>query len=245
MTAQIHSLHSASVPHQHHLVLFYEDGAFPEITVADYLWEGLAAEECVITASSAANTRLLRTRLAALGADIEALEQSGRLIMFDGHALLDSFMADTLPNRERFFEVVGGAIDDAIAVSPTPACRAFGEMVRILVDDGNIDGAIQLERYWNDLLASRNCRLYCAYPMHQFAHASLAEPFLHICNAHGHVRPVPIGSHKHHDHDSHGRCMASLQQQARALQTDIAQRREVEAELKRHRDHLVVSQFGF
>ena len=44
----------------------------------------------------------------------------------------------------------------------------FGEMVALLWADGNKEGAIRLERLWNDLAHTNSFALHCAYPRNGF-----------------------------------------------------------------------------
>jgi hypothetical protein len=107
-------------------------------------------------------------------------------------------MINGMPDRERFMAAIGSVITEAAAESRS--VRAFGEMVALLWDDGNVAGAIALEALWNELAGSQEFSLYCAYPMASLAgnndlaalhevcahHSSLVAP-----RSYGSLRPAP------------------------------------------------------
>ena len=71
-------------------------------------------------------------------------------------------MRDGTPDPVAFASVIGAALDDLTGSGPV---HAFGEMVALLWDEGNVTAAIELESLWNDLAEHRTFSLYCAYSM--------------------------------------------------------------------------------
>ncbi len=210
-----------------HFVHFYEEGAFPAGAVADFLWEGLRADESAIIIASPEHARALKDPLAARGAALDALERRGRLVVLDARKTLESVLCGRTPDRALLLSVVGRILDRAAAASPSGRVRAYGELVATLADEDSVAvslgrGMRELERLWNEMVSTRPCRLYCAYPIRLFAHRSLAGAFADVCDAHDQVIPVLTWL------DSHGdgaRAIAVLQQQACALQEALARER--------------------
>ena len=60
-----------------HLVHFYEDGAFPDVFVADFLWDGLEAGDSLVIIAIPEHVRAMRERFALRCVAVEALERSG------------------------------------------------------------------------------------------------------------------------------------------------------------------------
>jgi signal transduction histidine kinase len=212
-----------------HVVHFYEERAFPDASIADFLWAGLQAGDGVVMLTTAEHRTALDRSLTALGANVGALEQAGRLRQRHAHETMRAFMAGDLPDAARFRNLVGGLIDEVAAAAPSGQVRGYGECVALLADEQKLAASIEVERLLNDVLATRRCAFYCAYPLQLFAHESLAEPFLRLCDAHTEVIPacsLDDGPARH------GRCVAALEQQARALEEQVAERRRAEASLR-------------
>jgi hypothetical protein len=69
--------------------------------------------------------------------------------------------------------------------------RAYGEMVALLWDAGNVAGAIELEALWNDLLDDVRFGLFCAYPSASVAGHGDVEASRRVCDLHTSVISVP------------------------------------------------------
>jgi DcmR-like sensory protein len=131
----------------------------------------------------------LVSALAASGLDCSVLETQGRLRFHDTQNLLDSFMVDGFPDREKFFSVVGALVDESrqSAWNAQRGVTVFGEMVAVLWEQGNHVAALQLEALWNDLLYDREFHLHCAYPRKLFRSSHDGALMRAICDVHSHV----------------------------------------------------------
>jgi hypothetical protein len=164
-----------------HFVQLYEEPEALAGAVAEYIGAGLArGEGAVIIARPENRTRFVATlerRGLAAGEMIEA----GQLKLFDAAATLERFMANGAPAWTSFHELIGGVIADLRLQYPT--VRAYGEMVDILWQAGNREGAIRLEEYWNELGKLQTFSLFCAY---RLSHLDADES---ICRVHTHLVP--------------------------------------------------------
>src|SRR5581483_7686374 len=88
-----------------------------------------------------------------------------------------------------FDEVVGGVVRRAARRGG--GVRAYGEMVALLWGAGDVLGAIELERLWNDLAREQEFALLCAYPAASVAHPDRREAFCEVCDLHTAVLPSP------------------------------------------------------
>ena len=143
-----------------HAVFLYEDDAELVALLASFVADGVACGEVCLVVATDAHLAGLRQRLVITGMT-DALD-SGLLVEFDAEALLRSFMYDDWPDPDLFDLAVGGALRSRLADGV--AVRAFGEMVGLLTEQGNLPAALQLEKLWDGLQLQHRFALLCAYP---------------------------------------------------------------------------------
>jgi len=152
-------------------------------------------------------------------------------VPLDAAETLARITSDGWPDPVKFGEIVGGTVGRAAAVSPAGHVVAFGEMVALLWAEGRRDAAIRLEELWNELAKSHSFALLCAYPIAAFgAHADGAK-FASVSDLHGEVLPTEAFTDLGEEVDRL-RAVASLQQKAAALESELARRLTLEQELK-------------
>jgi signal transduction histidine kinase len=231
MTASpLTAVRESAMSGHNHAVQFYESEDFLRDSVADFIGNGLVAAEPVIVIATEEHRNAFAGALAARGLDVTEATSSGDLVMFDARETLATFMAGSMPDPERFLNSVGGVI--GTTARGRQQCRAYGEMVDLLWRDGNPEGAIRLEELWNDLAEHYTFNLLCAYPMGNFYSESHAANFEHVCRTHSHVFPAESFSAKSTDAKALAREVAVLQQQARALTSEIEHRKDLEKALR-------------
>ena len=102
---------------------------------------------------------------------------------------------------------------------------------------GKAEAAIRLEQLWNDLGKTRVFSLHCAYPIASFGHEQDTETFLKICAEHSGV--IPSESYTELiSEEERLRNISQLQQRALALESEKAQRKEVQDSLQRRESEL-------
>jgi anti-sigma regulatory factor (Ser/Thr protein kinase) len=144
-----------------HLVHFYEaDEDLAERTGA-YLREALDADGVAIAIASEPHLLAIRRRLTALATPWQDAIQDARLILLDARATLDKLLIDGAVDRHAFRREVGSLVRGACRRHSV--VRAYGEMVDLLWQAGDIPGAIELETVWNELMAEVPFTLLCAY----------------------------------------------------------------------------------
>lgn len=87
---------------------------------------------------------------------------TGPRLILDAAETLAKFMVDGVPDPDAFESAVGTVVRRAADGGGT--ARAYGEMVAVLWEAGNVTGAMELERLWNALLDDVDLSLLCAYP---------------------------------------------------------------------------------
>lgn len=212
-----------------HIVQFYESDEFLANTVGDFLAEGIQAGEAAIAVATVLHRDAIRERLRVARLNVVAAEASGQYVAFDAAELLASFMDNGAPNPDRFAEIVGGLL--ARKTKQYRRVRVFGEMVALLAMEGNHSATIRLEQLWNELRGSHSFSLLCAYPMHRLGGQALAATFDQICAEHCAVIPAEDYTALTQPNQRRS-AVAALQQKARWLEVEIADRQKVEERLR-------------
>jgi signal transduction histidine kinase len=217
--------------HRDHAVQFYEDEGFLVNAVSRYLEPSLAARQPVLIIATKQRRQAFVDRLKTLGVDAEAAERDRVLGLVDARAALEDFMVDGMPDEGRFDATVGGLVRGCRLAFPSVPLRAYGEMVDLLWQDSKPDAAIRLEELWNQLAATHDFSLLCAYAMSRFAGSLHAKGFAEVCARHADVRPADGMPHVE-ETDTRSREVARLQQRARALEAEIEHRKRLEQALR-------------
>src|SRR5437879_6251148 len=132
-----------------HVVGFYrrDDELLSAITT--FLTAALAGGGAAVVIATPAHRAALDAALASEGFSIDAMRGRGCYLSLDARETLDAFMRDDKPDPVAFASVLGPVFEK---LSETDgAVHAFGEMVALLWDEGNVAAAIELESLWNDL----------------------------------------------------------------------------------------------
>jgi len=221
---------ATETPHAH-VVQFYEDESFLCDTVASFLTDGLNAGHPAVVIATASHRDGFKKSLRSKGVDVDRACRAGQVEFLDARETLTGFMRDSMPDDGLFRQQVGGAIERRLRATSSAPLRAYGEMVDLLWRDGNAEAAVRLEELWNELATTLPFTLMCAYPMGSFYKEAHAPLFEAICRTHSHV--IPVESYlKAVDDVERSREISRLQQRARALEAEIAHRRELEAALR-------------
>jgi PAS domain S-box-containing protein len=227
---RIHREPLFSAPHPGHMVQFYDDDQYLVRTVSEFLASGLAAGQSLVVIATEEHRKAFAQRLEARGFDVRRTTATGRLTLLDAREMLSSFMVDASPDADRFLARIGGVVRASAEQSEHSCVCAYGEMVDLLWKDGNIAAAVRLEELWNELAATHSFSLLCAYAMGNFGRTDHGVSFAAICNQHTRVAPTE----RFTEADDKGRMLevSLLQQRARALESEIEFRKNLERELR-------------
>jgi MEDS: MEthanogen/methylotroph, DcmR Sensory domain len=179
-------------PEEHVVQLYGKDDRLLTQNVSRYLSEGLRRGDGLLVIATAGHRGSLVRQLNQERAYSRAVLE-GRLAFLDAEATLGRFMIDGEPDKGRFESVVGEALERVRSRAVHTGIRAYGEMVGVLWEAGQVAAAARLEELWNQLLKSSDVSLYCAYPIDvlspEFHHASVDA----LMCAHTHVIPTDNG----------------------------------------------------
>jgi len=208
-----------------HFAQVYEDDAVLLEAVSSYVQQGLQSTAAALVIATREHLDALKRmwRDAWVG-DAAAREQ---LILIDAQQMLARLLdGERMPQREAFMRHVAPLI--ARATERFPHVVAFGEMVSLLWNGGNLDGAIRLEDYWNELAQRHHFTLFCAYKLQDCAAAAHITPFDAVCARHHRVIPAESARL---DCEDPLRVIARLQQRSQVLEHEMQRGREAEERL--------------
>lgn len=171
-----------------HLVQFYDaEPATLVANVAGFIDEGLGRGDSVVIIATPEHGDAF---MSALGMSRDRRDvRARRLVILDAEATLALFMTDGKPDWRRFEHVVGGTIRGLRRANPDAGIRAYGEMVGLLWARGEVEAAVQLEKFWNVLLGGKEFTLFCGYPIDVFADEFHTGRVHDVLCTHTHVIP--------------------------------------------------------
>ena len=173
-----------------HVVQFYERDADLVARAGEYLRDALREGGVAIVIATEAHRDAFEAHLRDTGVDVAAACDDGTLVLLDAAATLAGFTRGGRVDRDAFFEVIGGVVRSA-AASGRPV-RAYGEMVALLWEAGDVTAAIDLETHWNELATEVPFALYCAYRSESVSGHEHADALAAVCHLHSAVVPTPV-----------------------------------------------------
>jgi hypothetical protein len=167
---------------QVHAVRFYRDVESLSSSVTRFIVAGVAWNQpTLIIATPQHRTAILASL--GQGLDTVALQQAGGLVCRDAEELLDSFMIGDMPDEDLFMRRVQPGLA-AMAGVEGRVVRAYGEMVDVLCQRGQIEAALRLEDLWNVLARKHELAMLCGYSMEGRYGAGDID---RICSRHSHL----------------------------------------------------------
>ena len=168
-----------------HLVEFYETEQFLVDSVTDYVVPALLEDGRAIVVATPEHRAAFAEVIAARGVDLDSAVYHRRYLAIDAAGMLEMFMVDGMPDRERFRSIVTSLIEPRAFGGRD--VRVYGEMVALLWAAGDVTSTIALEDLWNELALQHAFSLFCGYPISTFD-VQARSVFEHICGQHSTVR---------------------------------------------------------
>jgi anti-sigma regulatory factor (Ser/Thr protein kinase) len=151
----------AAIANPVHRVTFYDDDGDLAADLAGHFGAHLSAGGGAIVIASQTHRHALSVAFEGRGLSTRSIERAGRYVAVDAATTLAGFMDGDAPDPDLFTSTVG-ALVERMAVEGQPLL-AFGEMVGLLWEQGNIAAALALEDMWNQLSARHAFGLLCGY----------------------------------------------------------------------------------
>jgi hypothetical protein len=167
-----------------HDVQFYRSDAFLVRRVVEFLARGARIGQPLVVVATEEHRRAIEAGLRREGFEVEDALNAGEVVWLDARETLSSFMVGPRPDRDRFLSLAGKLFDRVLRKRSYLIVRAYGEMVDLLLKDGNPDGAIALEALWNELGNAYPYSLLCGYSVDNFLHEAGAGEVRRVCEQH-------------------------------------------------------------
>lgn len=168
-----------------HICQFYENTDHLADSICDYVVPGITRGDGIILVATKANLEKFQAVLENRSIDVHRVRSNQNLIMLDAHETLNSFMVNGMPDADKFENTIAKQMLEF--KTKFPRIRAFGEMVNILWENNNLEGALKLEGMWTQLNARIGFSLMCGYSNKKFKNKLNIEALNAICAAHTHI----------------------------------------------------------
>jgi anti-sigma regulatory factor (Ser/Thr protein kinase) len=165
-----------------HSVHFYEHDWELARTVSGYLVDAVDSGAVAVVLATEAHGRAFAAELASAGIDADEASHSGTLVLLDAAATMAKFMPGGRIDARACRRVLDAIVSDAAATGRP--VRAYGEMVALLWEAGDILAAIELEKLWNELGREHRFALLCAYRHQSGWGSERTEALRQICHQH-------------------------------------------------------------
>ena len=176
-------------PHDH-IVQLYQDHDFLNSAVCRYIGAGLANGDRIILFPTLTHWNAFRQRLETEGVNVQAARERGQLTVVDAHELLPRFMRDAMPDPNVFNAVIGDVFRQACAGGSYEKLRAWGELVNILWERGDVAASMNLEDLFDQLNQKIGIAMFCSYVMDNFNGDVHAHMLPRLGTNHSHLIPV-------------------------------------------------------
>ena len=173
---------------EHSLQLFDSIDSRAE-AVSGFVREGLIRGEVVLLVITEEHWDAVVRRLHAAHVPVKATQSTGQLVVRDAFGAMLLFRRDGRLDRHLFERTAGSLVRRL--KNAGNRVRIYGEMVDLLVSEGDYRGAAELEEFWNALATDELFTLFCGYSAAHFGHPSHADALGTICRSHTHVRTHP------------------------------------------------------
>jgi anti-sigma regulatory factor (Ser/Thr protein kinase) len=176
-----------------HALYFYERESELISNVGAYVLEGIKNGEVAVLIATPGHREGITEELRGLGVDVAGARRDGLVSELDAATTLSSLMRDGSIDRDFFCDVIGQVMREAVGTGRP--VRAYGEMVTLLWEAGDVLAVLELESLWNELQNELSFSLLCAYPNRSDPETELSDTLGEVCGLHSHVlgsvRPEP------------------------------------------------------
>lgn len=177
--------HAATITHSHE-VAFYADDSSAVDGYARFIKSSLEVGNAVIVVVTESHRASLLPKLEADGVDVPAAVEQGRYIPLSAADTLFSLMVNDMPDPVRCTKTIGDLILAAARGVKGEHARVevCGEIAPTLLSNGNAEGAIKLERLWDEITRGYGVHTLCGYLSGAFQHQETDRVFERICAEH-------------------------------------------------------------
>jgi PAS domain S-box-containing protein len=147
-------------------VQLYESDAVLVDSISDFIRSGLQSGAGAIVMATQEHLHEVQKRWWRAGFDFASLREKKQLVLLDAVGLLEQFLIDGEPDRDRFFQVIGTPI--AEVAGRFSKAVVYSEMVTVLWQRGASGAAVLLDELWYALGRRQNFTRFSAYPLQEY-----------------------------------------------------------------------------
>ena len=176
-------------PHDH-IVQLYQDHDFLNSAVCRYIATGLANGDRIVLFPTLSHWNAFRQRLETEGVNVQGAQERGQLRVVDADELLPRLVPDAMPDPHIFNAVIGDVFRQACAGGSYQKLRAWGELVNVLWERGDVAASMNLEDLFDQLNKKIGIAMFCSYVMDNFNGDVHAVMLPRLGTNHTHLIPV-------------------------------------------------------
>jgi DNA-binding NarL/FixJ family response regulator len=175
--------------HYRHLVHFYSDDSDFLETSTRFIADALKAGKTVIVALTPAHHEGLVQGLNGEGIDVDRAILQGTYAAFEAYEMISKIVSNGGAGSHLILEMFCGFVESAAKTTGTkrPDVAILGECASLLHAQGNLNGAISLEKIGVELASmgiNKNLDILCPYAMSAFRGGETDPAFSSICAEH-------------------------------------------------------------
>ena len=181
-------MNEAAITYSHE-VGFYADESSVLDGYARFIESSLRRGNVVIVIVTDSHRARLLLKLEADGVDVPEAFEQGRYIPLNAVDTLSRLVVNDMPDPVRCMKVVRDLIMGAAngLQGATRRVAVCGEIAPTLLSKGNAEGAIKLERLWDEITRGYGIHTLCGYLSSAFPHQEADPVFQRICAEHSAV----------------------------------------------------------
>jgi DNA-binding NarL/FixJ family response regulator len=192
--AQMHN-RAIAIKHSHE-VAFYSDDSSVVDGYARFIESSLKSGKAVIVVVTESHRSSLLQKLEADDVDVPAAIEQGRYIPSDAADMLSRLTVNDMPDPVRCTKLIGDLIIGAAKGAEGEHTRVVvcGEIAPTLLSKGNAEGAIKLERLWDEITRGYGVHTLCGYLSSAFQQQETDRVVERICAEHTAVNRWELGA---------------------------------------------------
>jgi len=122
--------------------------------------------------------------------NVREAQERGQLTVVDANELLPRFMRNAMPDPHAFSAVIGDVFRQARAGGSDQKLRAWGELVDVLWERGDVAASMNLEDLFDQLNRKIGIAMFCSYLMDNFNGDVHSHMLPRLATNHSHLIPV-------------------------------------------------------
>jgi DNA-binding NarL/FixJ family response regulator len=172
-----------------HQVGFYPDDDSLLAALTRFVEAALKLRNPIIVVATDPHRMKLFDGLQSRGWDVAGAIRDGGFISLDSYQILSTFMVNDWPDSARLLKTAGDLIRQAAKAAQGENGRvaACGAIAPVLLAQGKVEAAIQVEHLWDTIARSYDIDVLCAYSSRGFQCVEDSRIYERICREHSAV----------------------------------------------------------